>query len=112
MSKPSSGSDFMKRAISRRRSALKVQNGSFFAGASGPTASPNFALSFWWICSGESVGMERLLGGRPLLVLLLLAPDDVLDPQQALREGFGPGRTAGDVDVDRDHLVDALGHRI
>src|SRR5690554_1143513 len=42
----------------------------------------------------------------------VLVRDPLLEQNDALEEGFGSRRTAGDVDVDGDDLVDALGHRV
>src|SRR5690606_20252412 len=46
-------------------------------------------------------------GQRPALFA-----DRLLQQLQALQEGLGTGRAAGDVDVDRDELVDALNDRV
>src|SRR3954452_248186 len=42
----------------------------------------------------------------------VLVLDALLQQHDALEQRLGPGRAAGHVDVDRDDLVHALGHRI
>ena len=42
----------------------------------------------------------------------VLVLDALLQQHDALEQGLGPGRAAGDVDVDGDDLVDALGDRV
>src|SRR5215213_7318303 len=42
----------------------------------------------------------------------VLVLDALLEQHDALEQGLGPRRAAGHVHVDRDQLVDALGHRV
>src|SRR2546423_1373604 len=95
-------------------------NGSLLAGASAPMRSPNFAASRSRIPSMFMSGHDLVIDAesrRGLSDLLpiaepALADDLVLHAHQAFGERLGTRRAAGDVDVDRHQLVDALADRI
>src|SRR3954470_2883885 len=97
------------------RSTSSVCRSSSACG-SGVTSSVGSASTS---ASGVSVPLTSLNDDRlpapPLLELVVpdaLVLDALLQQHDALDEGLGPGRAAGDVDVDGHDLVDALGHRV
>src|SRR6476661_8633228 len=94
------------------RAGSTVQLASRPAPTSSPTASPNWSRSR--ACTpAESSGISGTSPGRlaatdePLLLLDLL-----LQLHQPLGERLGTRWAPGHVDVDRDHLVDAVAHRV
>src|SRR5437016_519620 len=78
-----------------------------------PIAAPKWSRSRAWMSRPSSAGIRsggdrrRLLPHQPPLLLDLL-----LQLDETLGEGFRARRTAGNVDVDRDHLVDAVADRV
>src|SRR5947208_15942147 len=72
-------------------------------GASAPSAgSAGCSVS---VSGADDNGVSAPTFGR------ILVADPFLQQHDALEERLGAGRAAGDVHVDRDDLVDALGHR-
>ncbi len=70
----------------------------------GAPGRPRCARVRGWPAGGELVTTP--LGGHVLVL------DALLQQHDAFEQGFGPRRAAGDVHVDRDDLVDALGDRV
>ena len=58
---------------------------------------------------GEPMDHERV---TPPPLGRILPADALLQEHDALEQGLGPGRASRDVHVDRDDLVEALGHRV
>src|SRR5216684_1813327 len=63
----------------------------------------------WNIVAGAGFAAVSL---RTELVLLLLPLDQLLHPQKALGQRLRAGRTARNIDVDWNDLVDPFDHRV
>src|SRR6185295_7573264 len=75
--------------------------------ATSPTAPEKRATSFLWIAVASISGRRCSRTYEPLLLHHLL-----LQEHQSLGERLGTGRAARNVNVDRNHLVDAVAHRV
>src|SRR5690242_14551596 len=83
--------------------------------ARSPIASPKRVRSRPWMAAASRAGIARS-GARRHRRVLAHEPALLLDLRLKLHEAFGERlgtrRTARHVHVDRDHLVDAVAHRV
>src|SRR4051794_37113905 len=115
------GFSFSSRATSKRTSFLTIQVGwsspscgiTLPAGSLARTASSS-GVAVVSDCGGASVdtlGLLLVLGFPVQLPLMLaVAGDLLLELEDAVHQPLRRGRTARDVDVHRDNLVDPLHH--
>src|ERR671914_2174169 len=70
------------------------------------SAAPAVMVMFVGIVLGTPYLVDELLVDRPIFHQPSLVHDLVLDAQKPLRKSFRTGRTAGDVNVYRNDLID------